>query len=147
MLHLAGGRLAAISQRSLNLGAFMVGEDPVDHPSHVPLVVDRVPLGAAEQLCVLAQQPRAHRVERGRCDLACPLLAQQVGEPESQFASRADTERDAEDLVGARLLRLEQIRDPVGDGAGLARPWARDQKQRAGAVRDGLSLLGREAHE
>jgi len=35
----------------------------------------------------------------------------------------------------------------VGKGAGLARPWAREQKQRAGAVGDGLLLLRRKAGE
>jgi hypothetical protein len=98
---------------------------------------------AVKQPRVLAQQARAHRVKPRRGDRSRALLPQQVGEPQSQLAGRARAERDGEDLVGPRLLRLEQMRDPVDEGPGLPGPWARDQKQRAGAVRDGLGLLGR----
>jgi len=60
-------------------------------------------LGAPEQLRVLAQQAGAHRMERGRSDHSRPLLAQQVGQPQSQLAGRADAERHREDLVRPRL--------------------------------------------
>jgi hypothetical protein len=76
----------------------LVGEDPVDHAAHIALVVDRVVLGATEQLRVLAQQPGANRMECGCGDAARPLMPEQVGEPQAQLAGRADAERHCEDL-------------------------------------------------
>ena len=76
------------------------------------------------------------------------LLAEQVGEPQSQLAGGADAERHREDLAtAARCSAGEQVRDPVGQGPGLSGTRARDQQQRTGAVRYGLRLLGREIGE
>jgi hypothetical protein len=61
-------------------------------------------LGAAEQLRVLAQQARAHRVKRRRGDRSGSILAEQLSEAQSQLAGRADTERHGQDLLGSRLL-------------------------------------------
>ena len=68
--HLGARGLPVVGQRPLDLTPFGVRQQPVDHPAHVGLVVDRVALGAPEHARVLAQQPRAHRVKRRRRDRA-----------------------------------------------------------------------------
>jgi hypothetical protein len=124
-----------------------VSDQLLDHPAHVALVVDRVLVGAAEQMRVLAQQPSAHRVEGGGRDLAGPLLSEKFDEPQPQLARRADAERHGEHLVRVGLPRLEQVGDPVGQGPGLAGPGAGDQEQRASPVGYGLGLFGRQPLE
>jgi hypothetical protein len=49
-------------------------------------------------------------------------------------------EGDRQDLVGARLPRVDQVRDPVGEDARLARACARQHQERAVGVQDGLAL-------
>jgi hypothetical protein len=146
-LYLGRTGLAALGQRLLNAGALLVGEDPVDHSAHVALVVDRVLLGAPEQVGVLAQQSGAHRVERGRCDAPRLVLAEQVSQPQTQLARGTDAERDRENLARLRCAGDQQVRDPVRQGSCFAGPWTSDQQQRAGAVGNSLRLLRRETSE
>jgi len=80
--------MSALAKRGLNRAPVLVRQDPVEDPAHVALLVDRIVLASAEDMRVLAQQPRAHRIERGRGNAACPFLAERVGQPESQRAGR-----------------------------------------------------------
>ena len=66
-------------------------------------------------------------------------------EPQPQLAGGADAERDGEDLARRAPAGGEQVRDAVGERAGLAGAGAGHDQQRAGAVADGVRLLGREA--
>ena len=94
---------------------------------------------------VLAQQPRAHGVEGRGEHAARGAFAEQVGEPQPQLAGGAHAEGDGEDLARRRLPGGEQVRDAVGERAGLAGAGPGDDQQRPGAVADGLGLLGRQA--
>ena len=131
-------------ERLLDLGALLVGQQPLDHAPHVGLVVDRVAVAAAEHAGVLAQQPRAHGVEGGGGHAARPLFAEQVGQPQAQFAGGAHAEGDREDLPRRRAAGRQQVGDAAGEGAGLARPGPGHEQQRPGAVPDRGALLGRE---
>jgi hypothetical protein len=145
--HLGARRLAVVGQRPLDLAALGVGEQPVDHPAHVPLVVDRVSLGAPEHARVLAQQPRAHRMERRRHHGTRDGLSQQVGEPQPQLRGGANAECDREDLPRLGAAAREQIRRTVGQRPGLAGARAGQQQQRAGTEGDGLRLFGGQSRE
>ena len=96
---------------------------------------------------MLAKQPGAHGVERGRGHPSGQLLAEQVGEPQTELAGRADAERDREDLRRLCGAGGEQVGDPVRQGSGLSGTRAGDQQQRTGPVGHGLRLLGRESGE
>ena len=141
---LRGCRLAAVGQRRLDRAALGVREQPLDHLADVGLVVDRVGVGAAEQLGVFAQHPRADRVKRRGRHAARPFFAEQVSEPQPQLAGRAHAERDREDLPRLRSPAREQMGDPVRDGAGLAGPRAGEQQQRTRTMPDRVALLGRQ---
>ena len=141
---LGRGGLPAAAERLLDLGALLVGQQPLDHAPHVGLVVDRVAVAAAEHAGVLAQQPRAHGVEGGGGHAARPLLAEQVGQPQAQFAGGAHAEGDREDLPRRRAAGRQQVGDAAGEGAGLARPGPGHEQQRPVAVLDRGALLGRE---
>jgi len=75
-------------------------------------------LGAAERRRVLAEHPRADRVKRRRGHTAGDVFAEQVSEPESQFAGGADAERDREDLPRVGGPGREQSRDAGRAGGG-----------------------------
>jgi hypothetical protein len=145
--HLDARRLPAVPQRPLDVPALGVREQPVDHPAHIALVVDRVALGAAEHRCVLAQQPRAHGVKRRRGHRACDRLAEQVREPEPQLSGGADTEGDCEDLPRLRAPGHEEIRSTVGQRLCLAGTRAGEQQQWTAAVSYGLCLFGSQIRE
>ena len=136
-----------VGERPLDLSARRVGEQPVDHPAHVGLVIDGVALGAPERAGVLAQQPRAHRVKRGRGDAARDRLAEQVGQAQPQLAGGAHAEGDREDLPRLRAPARQQVRDAVRERSGLAGAGTGQQEQRAGAVGDGTGLLGGQPRE
>ena len=104
-------------------------------------VVDRPVRGAAEQLRVVSEQPRAGRVKRGRADLRGGLLAQQLGQPQPQLRGGADAERDREDLARLCEPLREQERDPVDQRLGLAGAGPGDDQQHARAVAHRLGLL------
>ena len=145
--HLGARRLPVVGQRPLDLTPFGVGQQPVDHPAHVGLVVDRVALGAPEHAGVLAEQPRAHRVKRRRRDRAGDGFAEQIGEPQAELAGGTNAEGDREDLPRLSAPASDQERGAVRQRAGLAGTRPREQQQRAGAERDGLRLLGGQPRE
>ena len=145
--HLGAGGLSEVRQRLLDSSALSVGEQPLDDPPDVGLVIDGVGVGAAEHRGVLAQDARADRVKgRGR-HAACLLFAEQVRQPQAKLAGGADAEGDGEDLPRARLSGGEQVRDPVREGLGLAGAGSGDEQQRPRPVADRAALFGREIDE
>lgn len=79
---------------------------------------------------------------RRRRHAARDRLAEQVSEPQAQLARGADAERDGQDLPRPRAAGGQQVGGAVGERAGLAGAGASEQQQRAGAVSDGVRLLG-----
>ena len=132
--------LAADAARGEALGVDVELVDAgLDEPQRVLLVVDREAARVAEPLGVGAQDARAGRVEghhphrpgavaHERLDALAHLLRGLVGEG------------DREDLARPRLAGPDQVRDPVGEHAGLARARAGEDQQRPLAVQHGLAL-------
>ena len=86
-----------------------------------------------------AQHPRAGGVERHHPHRAHPAADQQLG-PVAHLPRRLVGERDREDLVRLGRVGRDQVGDPVGQHAGLARAGAGEDQQRALAVGDRLAL-------
>ena len=111
----------------------------LDHPPRVGLVVDREAALVGEPVGVLAEDPRAGRVEghhphhprRGAGQRPDALL---------HLPRRLVREGDREDLARPRHSGGQQVGDPVGQHPRLARPRARQDQHRTLAVLDGLRL-------
>ena len=114
-------------------------EAALDQPPRVGLVVDREPARVPELVGVGAEHPGAGGVERHHPHRADPAADQQLGAV-AHLPRRLVRERDREDLVRLGRVGRDQIGDPVGEHAGLARPGAGQDQQRPLAVRDGLPL-------
>ena len=85
MQHLARGGLPEVRESLLDRGALAFGEQPVDDPADLDLVIHG-PVGApAEQLRVLSEQPCADRVKRCRSDVCGELFAEQFAQPQSHL--------------------------------------------------------------
>ena len=105
----------------------------------VGLVVDREARRVAEPLRLAAQHPPAGGVE-GEDPGGARLPAEHPLEPLAHLAGRLVRERDREDLVRLRAVRADQVGDPMGQHAGLARAGSGDDEQRAVDVQDGFAL-------
>ena len=97
------------------------------------------PLRVAEPLGVDAQHPRAGGVE-GRHPHRPHRAADQLADPLAHLGRRFVGEGDREDLAGPGVAGGEQVGDPVGQDAGLARAGAGEDQQRPLAVFDRLAL-------
>ena len=93
----------------------------------------------AEPVGVLAQNPRADGMERAAPERR-EFLSEQSGDAPHHFAGGLVGERQQQDTVGGDAL-FQQVGDAVGEGAGLARAGAGDDKRRAGRRGDGSELL------
>ena len=122
----------------------LLGQDPLHQLLLVVRVVDHEPPVEPDRLAVAAQHPRAQRVERPRLDVLA-VLADERLDPLAELARGAVGERHGQDPPGLDGLDADQVRDPVGDDARLARARAREDQQRALGRGDGPRLLGVEA--
>ena len=103
-------------------------------------VVDDEPAVDADRLAVLAEDPGAERVERAGLDVAA-LLADQADDPLAELGRGAVGERDREDPPRGDPVHADEVRDPVGQHAGLARAGAGEDQQRSLGRRDRARLL------
>ena len=90
---------------------------------------------------VAPEHPRAERVERARLHVPTGL-ADQADDPLAELTRSAVGERDREDRPWPDLLDPDEIGDPVGQDASLARARTREDQQRAIDRRDRPRLLG-----
>ena len=116
-----------------------VVEALLDQAARVGGVVDRELARVAEPVGVGAEHPGAGRVEGHHPHRAGGAADQQL-DPLAHLLRRLVGERDRQDLVRPRLAGAEQVGDPVGEHAGLARAGAGQDQQRPLAVRDGVAL-------
>src|SRR4029079_49037 len=129
---LAGQRQVLLAEDLLHQRLLVVG------------VVDDEPAADADRLAVAAQDASAERVEGARVDVATGL-ADERDDPLAQLPGGAIRERDREDRPGPDVPDPDQVRDAVGEDAGLAAAGAGQDQQRALGCRDGPCLLGVEA--
>ena len=113
----------------------------LDQPHLVGLVVDREVRPVAEPGRLAAEDPAAGGVEREDPDAARDLR-EEILEARAHLPRRLVREGDREDLVRLDADRGDQVRDPVGEHAGLPRARARDDEQRALRVQHRLALGG-----
>ena len=116
-------------------------------PHLVGLVVDREARPVADPLGVAAEQPPAGRVEGHHPHARGGAPAHEPLHPLLHLVRGPVGERDRQDLARRGDARLDQVRDPVGEHARLARPGPGDDEQRAVGVHDRLALLGVERVE
>ena len=83
----------------------------------------------------------AERVERAGHDVPA-ALADEADDPLAQLGGGPVGEGDREDPPRGDVLDADQVGDPVGQDAGLARAGAGEDQQRALGRRDGARLLG-----
>ena len=114
-------------------------EARLDDPHLVGLVVDREVRAVAEPLRLAAQHAAAGGVEGEDPDRA-RLPTEHPLEPLAHLPRRLVRERDREDLVRLDAVRADQVRDPVGEHARLARAGPGDDEQRPLDVEHGLPL-------
>ena len=98
-------------------------------PHLVGLVVDREVRLVAEPRRLAAEDPAARGVEGEDPDRPGDV-AEQALEPVAHLPGRLVRERDREDLVRVHAAGRDQVRDPVGEDAGLPRAGAGDHEQR-----------------
>ena len=119
----------------------------LDEPELVGLVIDREARRVAGARGVAAQEPTAGGVERHHPHPRRGAAADQPLDSLAHLARRPVRERDREDLGRPRALRGDQVRNAVGEDAGLARPGARHDQQRALGVQHRVALFGVERVE
>ncbi len=137
---LRGRDLGVDAARDEALGvALELLEDGLRQADLVGLVVDREVRAVAEPRRLAAEDPAARRVEREDPDGARDA-AQHVLEPLAHLARGLVRERDREDLLRLDPVRVDQVRDAVGEDARLARARSRDHEQRPLRGEDGLAL-------
>ena len=88
-----------------------------------------------------AQDPGAQRVERAGLDVAA-ALADEADDPLAQLRGGAVGERDREDPPRGDALDADEVGDPMGQDAGLARAGAGQDQERPFGGRDRARLLG-----
>ena len=117
-----------------------VGDTGLDQILRIVAIEDGEIPAITEQVGVRSQNPRPDGMER-----ATPkrrqFLSQQIPDPAHHFAGRFVGERQQQDAVGGDAL-FEQVRDAIGQRAGLARAGAGDDEGRAGRRGNGGQLLG-----
>lgn len=96
-------------------------------------VVDREARRDADDLGLAAQDPDARRVEGGHPHGAGPAADDRL-DPLAHLGGRLVGEGDRHDLAGLHVAGGEQVGDPLGEHAGLARPRARHDEQRRSLV-------------
>ncbi len=96
--------------------------------------------------CELADQAVAERVER-RDRGVCIAVRDELVHPELHLLRGLIRERQREDLRGLRSAGRDEPGDPPRDDLRLARSRARDDEQRAFAMRDRSTLIGVQAVE
>ena len=109
-------------------------------PDRVLFVIDREAARIAELVAVGAEHAGTRRVERHhphRLDAG----PDELRDPLAHLLRRLVREGDRQDLAGRRLVGVDQMGDPVGQNARLPAARAREHKQGAALVEDGL-LLG-----
>ncbi len=126
---LAGQRHVLFAQDLLHQRGLVVG------------VVDDEPAADPDGLAVGAQHARGERVERAGHHVP-PALADEADDPLAQLGGGPVREGDREDPPRGDVLDADQVGDPVGEDAGLARAGAGQDQQRAVGGRDGAGLLG-----
>jgi hypothetical protein len=105
----------------------------------VGLIVDGEVRAVAEPLRLAPQDPAAGGMEGEDPDRARDR-AEQVLEPLAHLACGLVRERDREDLVRLHAAGVDQVRDAVGEDAGLARARPGHDEQRAFGGQDRLAL-------
>ena len=118
-----------------------IPHDEADEAARVVGVVDGERAAHPEVLGLAAQDPHAHRVERGHPHRVGAAAHQRV-DPGLHLGRGLVGERDRHDLAGVHLPLGQQPGDAVGEHARLARTRPRDDQQRRTGVRDGLPLAG-----
>ena len=116
-----------------------IADDEGDEAARVVGVVDGEGAAHPEVLGLAAQDPHAHRVERGHPHRGGAATHQRV-DPRLHLGRRLVGERDRHDLAGVHVPLRQQPGDAVGEHARLARPRSRDDQQRRPGMRDGLPL-------
>ena len=118
----------------------IAGDEP-DQAARVVGVVDGEGAAHPEVLGLPAQDPHAHRVERGHPHRVGPAPDQRI-DPGLHLGRGLVGERDRHDLAGVHVPLGQQPADAVGEHARLPRTRSRDDQQRRARVRDGLALTG-----
>ncbi len=116
-----------------------VPADVVDEAGGVGLVVDRERRAVAEHARLAPQDAGACGVER-RHPHPVRHAAHQLGDALLHLTRGLVREGDREDLERRHVTLADQVRDPVGQQAGLARSRARDDEHRTVGRRDRLAL-------
>ena len=106
----------------------------------IRLIVDGERRGVAEPPGLPAQDAHAGRMESHHPHGPNPR-ADQRGDAGGHLASRLVGKGDGQDLVRRHITRGEQVGDPVGEHAGLARTRAGHDEQRAALMHHGSALF------
>ena len=133
-------RIALGPGRALGLHALLV-EDPLHQRALVVRVVDDEVAADADRLAVAAQDPGAQGVERAGLDVPAGPLADEGDDPVAQLPGGPIREGDREDLPGRHAAHADEVGDPMGQHARLARARAGQDEDRAVRRRHGSRLL------
>ena len=125
---LAGQRQVLLAQDLLHQRLLVVG------------VVDDEPPADADRLAVATEDAGTERVERAGLDLATGL-ADERHDALAQLPGGTVRERHRQDRPRPDALDADQVRDAVGQDAGLAAAGAGEDEERAVGGRDSTSLL------
>ena len=126
---LAGQRHVLLAQDLLHQRGLVVG------------VVDDEAAADPDGLAVGPQHARGERMERARHHVP-PALADQADDPLAELRRRPVGEGHRQDPPRGDVLDADQVGDPVGEDAGLARAGAGQDQQRAVGRGDRAGLLG-----
>ena len=118
----------------------LLAQDLLHQRLLVVRVVDHEAAADPDRLAVLAQDPRAERMERAGHHVPA-ALADEADDPLAQLGGGPVGERDGEDPPGRHVLDADQVGDPVGQHPGLAGPGPGQDEQRSVRGRDRPRLL------
>ena len=116
-----------------------LGHDFLHEALRVSIVVDGEVLREAEDLGVGAQHAHAHAMER-RHPHATRARPHERNEALAHLGGRLIRERDGKNFPRRSVGRLEDVRNAIGQHAGLARPGTCEHEKRPVNAFDSLSL-------
>ncbi len=128
-------------------GEIVLAQDLLHQRLLVVRVVDHEMPVETDRRAVAAQNSGAQGMERAHGDLATRLLAHETRDAGPQLSGRLVGEGHRQDLPRPNAFDADQVRDAVGEHAGLAAARPGQDQDRAVCRLDGALLLGIEARQ
>ena len=123
-----------------------IANDVTGEALRIALVINAERPRVAEQIGVCTQDSHARSVERADPHVLC-CRADKIADPLFHLAGSLVGKRDGQDALRMHAFAIDEMRDAMGEHAGLARAGTCHHKQRPAGMHDSVELIGVESGE